>query len=72
MNFALNRHRSGSVTQKETSNMQNVIYAASAYGYCVQVIEGSEIAYEYTAGITEGNRKPTWTPVRQTLSHCGN
>jgi len=31
--------------------MQNVIYAATKFGYCVQVIDGGEIIYEYTAGI---------------------
>lgn len=30
--------------------MQNVIYAATGYGYCVQVVDGGEIIHEYTAG----------------------
>ena len=30
--------------------MQTVIYAATRYGYCVQVIDGGDIVYEYTAG----------------------
>ena len=52
--------------------MQNVIYAASAYGYCVQVIEGSEVAYEYTAGNHQGESQtyvdpgsPNAVPLRQ-------
>ena len=28
----------------------SVIYAATRCGYCVQVIDGNEIVYEYTAG----------------------
>lgn len=30
--------------------MPNVIYAASRYGYCVQVIEGGEVVYECNEG----------------------
>ncbi len=30
--------------------MQTVIYAATRYGYCVQVNDGGEIVYEYSAG----------------------
>jgi hypothetical protein len=30
--------------------MQTVIYAATKYGYSVQVVDGNGIAYEYTAG----------------------
>ena len=30
--------------------MQNVIYAATGYGYSVQVIDGGEVVYEYMAG----------------------
>ena len=30
--------------------MQTVIYAATRYGYAVQVVDGGDIAYEYTAG----------------------
>ena len=30
--------------------MRSVIYAATRYGYYVQVIDGGEIVYEYTAG----------------------
>ncbi len=30
--------------------MQVVIYAATRYGYCCQVIDGGKIAYEYSAG----------------------
>ena len=30
--------------------MQNVIYAATGYGYCVQVIDGGEVVYDYSAG----------------------
>ena len=30
--------------------MKSVIYAATRCGYCVQVIDGGEIVYEYTAG----------------------
>ena len=30
--------------------MKSVIYAATGYGYCVQVIDGGEVVYEYTAG----------------------
>ena len=44
--------------------MPNVIYAATRFGYCVQVIDGGDIVYEYTAGNHQGNRKPMWTLVR--------
>ena len=30
--------------------MQTVIYAATKYGYAVQVVDGGSIDYEYTAG----------------------
>ena len=30
--------------------MRNVIYAATRCGYCVQVIDGGEVIYEYAAG----------------------
>ncbi len=30
--------------------MQNVIYAATGYGYCIQVIDGGEVVYDYSAG----------------------
>ena len=30
--------------------MPSVIYAATRLGYCVQVVDRGEIAYEYTAG----------------------
>ena len=30
--------------------MEFVIYAATRYGYCVQVVDGDGVAYEYTAG----------------------
>lgn len=30
--------------------MQSVIYAATSHGYCVQVIDGGEVVYEYRAG----------------------
>jgi hypothetical protein len=30
--------------------MRNVIYAATGCGYCVQVIDGGDVIYEYTAG----------------------
>lgn len=30
--------------------MKGVIYAATRYGYCVQVIDGGEVVYDYTAG----------------------
>lgn len=30
--------------------MQNVIYAATGYGYSVQIIDNGEIIHEYTAG----------------------
>ena len=30
--------------------MQNVIYAATRFGYCVQVLDGTAISYEYFAG----------------------
>ena len=35
--------------------MPHVIYAASDYGYCVQVIDGGEVFYEYTAGNHRGD-----------------
>lgn len=30
--------------------MQNVIYAATVFGYCVQVIDKGQIVHEYAAG----------------------
>lgn len=30
--------------------MQSVSYAANRYGYCVQVIDGGQVVYEYAAG----------------------
>jgi len=30
--------------------MRSVIHAATDQGYCVQVIDGGEVVYEYTAG----------------------
>jgi hypothetical protein len=30
--------------------MKNVIYAATDRGYCVQVLDGGQTIYEYTAG----------------------
>ena len=30
--------------------MQNVIYAATRYGYCVQVLAGGKVVHEYSAG----------------------
>ena len=30
--------------------MKNVIYAATPFGYAVQVLDGSEVSYEYSAG----------------------
>jgi hypothetical protein len=36
--------------QKGTKRMRSVIYAATGCGYCVQVIDGGEVVYEYTAG----------------------
>ena len=30
--------------------MQTIIYAATRYGYCVQVIDSGKIAHEYAAG----------------------
>ena len=30
--------------------MKTIRYAATRYGYCVQVIDDGEIVYEYTAG----------------------
>jgi hypothetical protein len=30
--------------------MQTVIYAATVFGYCVQVIDSGKIVHEYTAG----------------------
>lgn len=41
--------------------MQVVIYAATRYGYCVQVIDGGDIVYEYTAG---NWKLPTGIPDR--------
>jgi hypothetical protein len=35
---------------KEDRKMQNVIFAATVFGYCVQVIDGGKIVHEYTAG----------------------
>jgi hypothetical protein len=36
--------------QRGTKQMQSIIYAATGCGYCVQVIDGGEVVYEYTAG----------------------
>ena len=30
--------------------MQNIIYAATRFGYCVQVLDETAITYEYSAG----------------------
>ena len=30
--------------------MRTISYAATRHGYCVQVIDGGEVVYEYTAG----------------------
>ena len=30
--------------------MRSIIYAATGCGYCVQVIDGGEVIYEYSAG----------------------
>jgi len=30
--------------------MQNVIYAATRFGYCVQVLDETGVSYEYSAG----------------------
>ena len=30
--------------------MQSISYAATRYGYCVQVLDGGRVIYEYTAG----------------------
>jgi len=30
--------------------MQSVNYAATRYGYCVQVLDGGQVVYEYSAG----------------------
>ncbi len=42
--------RGGYVIQKGTKRMRNVIYAATGHGYRVQVIDGGEVVYEYSAG----------------------
>ena len=42
--------------------MRNVIYAATGYGYCVQVIDGGEVAYEYTAGNHQGESQTVVNP----------
>jgi hypothetical protein len=35
---------------KEDRTMQNIIFAATVFGYCVQVIKNAVVIYEYTAG----------------------
>ena len=52
--------------------MQTVIYAANRLGYRVQVLDGGQIAYEYSAGnhqqdsqIVVDPRSPGAVPLRQ-------
>lgn len=42
--------------------MQNVIYAATRYGYAVQVVDGSEVSYEYSAGNHRLDSQATTVP----------
>ena len=52
--------------------MQTISYAATRYGYCVQVIDGGEVVYDYTAGNHRGEsqtfvdpRSPNAVTLRQ-------
>jgi hypothetical protein len=38
------------VLSSEEDQTMTVIYAATAFGYCVQVIKNNVVIYEYTAG----------------------
>jgi len=42
--------------------MKSVIYAASDCGYCVQVIDGGQTIYEYTAGNHQGDSQTFVNP----------
>jgi len=42
--------------------MQNVIYAATRYGYAVQVLDGSEVSSEYLAGNHQHDSQATTEP----------
>jgi hypothetical protein len=42
--------------------MQNVIYAATRCGYAVQVFDGSEVSYEYSAGNHQFDSQATTEP----------
>ena len=52
--------------------MQNVIYAATGYGYCVQVIDGGEVVYEYSAGNHQQESQAFVDPVPRRPSGCPN
>ena len=52
--------------------MQTVAFAATRFGYCVQVIQGFDVVYDYTAGNHRGEsqtfvdpRSPNAVPLRQ-------
>ena len=42
--------------------MQNVIYAATRYGYAVQVLDGSEVSFDYSAGNHQHDSQATTVP----------
>ena len=42
--------------------MQTVIYAATKYGYAVQVVDGGEVVDEYTAGNHQLESQAVTTP----------
>ncbi len=50
--------------------MQTVSYAATRYGYCVQVLDGGQVVYEYSAGNcwkeSPDRHRPQFSPCRPT------
>ena len=54
--------------------MQTVIYAATKYGYSVQVVDGNGIDYEYTAGnhqLESQAVRPLVLAIPSSCRNCG-
>jgi len=45
--------------------MKTIIYAATRCGYCVQVIDGGEVVYEYAAGNCRTESQAVIAPTLQ-------
>ena len=45
--------------------MQSVSYAATRYGYCVQVLDGGQVVHEYSAGNCWQESQTVIAPVSQ-------